>query len=99
MEVINCDKLTNESKAQNFTENQYIEELSIAEELDHKSGLDINPCTEASSLICDYKRIKYINTTNATTMKVLSLKANKLLRHQQIVIYRRGRYFYGLIQY
>ena len=57
LKVITCDKPKNESEIDNLIENQYIEEPSVAEELDQTDLLDINPCAEASTLICDYKLI------------------------------------------
>ena len=57
LKVITCDKPKNESETDNLIENQYIEEPSVAEELDQTDLLDINPCAEASTLICDYKLI------------------------------------------
>ena len=54
---MNCDLPKNGSKASDFMENQYIDDLTIADEVTQNDMIDINPCSAASILICHYKLI------------------------------------------
>ena len=54
---MNCEDPKNGSKASNLMENQYVDDLTIADEIIQNDMIDINPCSAASILICYYQLI------------------------------------------